>query len=354
MEKKRVIYIINPNSGVGRKGMLARQIRRETDTSKIDLEVLHTSYHGHAMDLARQYSNIADAVVAVGGDGTVNEVGTGLIGSRTALGIIPAGSGNGLARELDIPMRTAQAISVINEMYTRDIDVMRINDRYSLNVAGVGFDAFISHKFAKVKTRGPLQYMNLIAREYPKYTSAQYNITIDGHPLQRNAFLISFANSTQWGNNIHIAPNARIDDGLIDVCIVSEFPAHAIPSLLISLFNQTIDKNRYDEIILAKKIEIAAGRPLYAHVDGEPITITDGAQIEIMPLALRTIVPSPEFLKKWFFTPSDIKDLIQANLPQLPLPDINLKELQKLQNLPPIKNIKDLNALKNLRSPKKK
>lgn len=310
MIKKRVLYIVNPHSGVGKKRAIEMEILQRTDPDFVEYDIIHTEYGGHATELTLKYRDKVDVIVAVGGDGTVNEVGSGLINHKTAMGIIPCGSGNGLARELDIPLRSSLAIDVINETFTRRIDVMKINDSYSLNVSGIGFDAYISHKFAKVKTRGPLKYMNLIAREFPKYEPQEYVLTIDGHIFKRKAFLVSFANSSQWGNNVHIAPTAQMDDGLIDVCIVSEFPNLAIPSLLFSLFNQSIEKNKYDEIIQARNIEICSNEPLYGHADGEPIMIAPNTTISVMPLALNVVVPSQEFFKTSRFNPTTISGAI--------------------------------------------
>lgn len=319
MNRRKVIYIINPHSGVGRKNTIESEIETLTSRDEVDFKVIYTEYAGHAFELATQYRDTVDVVVAVGGDGTVNEIGSGLVGSGTALGIIPCGSGNGLARELDIPLRSSNAIEIINEGVVKLIDVMKIGDRYSLNMAGIGFDAFISHKFAKVKTRGPLQYMNLIAREYPRYKAREYVLDIDDHIFQRKAFFISFANSTQWGNNIHIAPEARIDDGLIDVCIVSEFPNYAIPALLVQLLSQNIDANKYDEIIKAKEVELFNKKSLLGHVDGEPVFIEPHAHISVLPLALNVVVPSDDYFTSSRFDPSNIKDFIQS---ALPLPNV--------------------------------
>lgn len=322
MKKKKIIYIVNPHSGVGKKSVIENAIREQTDNEQVEYEILHTKYHGHATELSRNYRDLVDCVVAVGGDGTVNEVGSGLIGSSTALAIIPAGSGNGLARELDIPMRTSLAIEVVNELNIKKIDVMRVAEHFSLNMSGIGFDAFVSHEFAKVKTRGPLQYMNLITRKFPDYEAKDYILKIDGNILKSKAFLISFANSAQWGNNIRIAPKAQVDDGLIDVCILSDFPDVAIPSLLFSLFNQSIEKNKYDEIIKAKSIEIQNDRELKAHVDGEPIIIAPGTEISILPLALNVVIPSQKFLNSRRFDTTTIKNLIQSNLSQIQFPNI--------------------------------
>lgn len=293
--KRRVLFLINPISGVGRKKVVEKIVKDELDAKTIDHEVIYTQYRGHANELAKFYAGKVDVVVAVGGDGTVNEVGAGLVHSSTALAIIPTGSGNGLARFLEIPLKIKQAVSVINALHIRMIDVLQVNDHYSLNVAGIGFDAYISKKFSEVKRRGPLQYMRLITQEFTTYKSESYRITIDGHPLEREAFLISFANSSQWGNNVHIAPGARIDDGLIDVCVVADFPKYEGPALLISLLDQSIDKSKYDEIIRARKIHIRHDSPLLGHVDGEPLMLGTDVDISILPLSLKVIVPPEQF-----------------------------------------------------------
>ena len=329
MEKKKVLYIVNPRSGIGKKKIIENEIVKRSDKETVAYEIVHTTHRGHAKELAEAAREEVDVVVAVGGDGTVNEVGSSLVWSRrTALGIIPTGSGNGLARELDIPMRASLAVDVINEFCTRQIDIMTIDGNISLNVAGVGFDAYISHKFADKKTRGPLQYMNLITKEFPEYEPEQYVLDIDGHIYQRTAFLISFANSSQWGNNIHIAPNAQMDDGLIDVCIVSEFPNTAIPSLLISLLSQSIDDNKYDEIIRTKSLQLRNEQPIMGHVDGEPVIIGPMAKVEISPLALKVVTPSAGFYAATRFNPSKIREQI-INTVREPIDGIR-KRLEEL------------------------
>lgn len=306
--KKQILYIVNPRSGTGRKKIIEKEICERTDRSEIDFEIVHTTHRGHAEEIARKHRDEAYAIVAVGGDGTVNEVGRGLIGGKASLGIIPCGSGNGLARELEIPLRTASAIDVINECERRTIDVLNVGDAISLNVAGVGFDAYISHLFADRKTRGPLQYVNLIAKEFPKYAPLEYTLDIDGDLFRRTAFLICFANSSQWGNNIHIAPRASMNDGLMDVCIVSEFPNMAIPSLVISLLSQSIDANKYDEMIRASKVELMNTEDVLGHVDGEPIVVKPHTKVWISPNALNVVVPSSCFFESQRFNPSKIRE----------------------------------------------
>ncbi len=330
MSKEKIVYVINPRSGLGEKQKIEQVIREKSDTGKVDFEIIYTKRRGQAHQIGLDQRDKASMVVAVGGDGTVNEVGTALIGSQTVLGIIPSGSGNGLARALDIPMRYSLAIDVLNEAQTRKIDVIKIGDHTSLNVAGIGFDAFISHKFQKKRTRGPIQYVNLIAREFPLYEAHRYRLNIDTHIFDRKAFLISFANSSQWGNNVHIAPGARLDDGLIDVCIISEFPNIAIPALVISLLNQEIDKNKYDEIIRAKSIELGNEEPILAHVDGEPVIVAPHATVSVEHLALNVVVPTQQFLDRHRYTPSLMVDMMQQRFPNLP----NIPQFPTLDGLP--------------------
>jgi diacylglycerol kinase (ATP) len=295
--KIRALYIINPASGIGRQKDMAKLIRKETDSSRLDIEIVFSEYPEHAFELSKDAAGKYDIVVAVGGDGTVNEVGRGLFNSSTALGILPTGSGNGLARFLQLPFKVNKSLEVINHGNIKSIDVIKINNYYSLNVAGIGFDAYISHQFAKKKKRGPLAYMQLISKEFPRYKSDHYQIEIDGESLELDAFLISFANSSQYGNNFYIAPQARIDDGLIDVCLIKDFPKYTAPALLISLVDQSIDKSKYDKIVKARKINISHPLPLQGHVDGEPVNLGRKVDIEIMPLALKVVIP-PIHLRK--------------------------------------------------------
>ncbi len=301
---KKALFIINPISGIGRQKSVEEIIRAEMDHKKWDVEIVFTTHKEHGFELSSQAAGHLDMVVAVGGDGTVNEIGRGLIGSSTALGIIPTGSGNGLARHLEIPFKINRAIQALNEAIFRSIDVIKVNEFYSFNVAGIGFDAYISHRFANRKRRGPLAYMQLITKEFTTYKSLLYKVTIDGQSQDWDAFLISFANSTQYGNNVHIAPQASIDDGLIDVCFIRDFPKVTAPALLISLLDQSIDKNKYDVIVKARKVSIHHPSNILGHVDGEPVKLGQDVEVEILPLSLKVIVP-PIHLKQTqnFFSP---------------------------------------------------
>jgi len=322
--KNRVLFLINPISGFGKQRTVEKAVETEIDHDKIEYSIAYTDYAGHARELARQAIGKYDVVVAVGGDGTVNEVGSALVNTTTALAIIPTGSGNGLARYLDIPLRVNRALQLINYMEKKDIDTLKVNDQVSLNVAGIGFDAHISHQFAKQKNRGPAGYVKLISREYTKYKSSVYRISIDGKTYELPAFMITFANSSQWGNNIHIAPQAKIDDGLIDVCIIKEFPIYEGPSLLISILDQSVDQRRYDVVTKARNITIECDNDLIAHIDGEPIELGEKAEIRIHPLSLRVIVPPKDYRKNILDPLMDLKELLP------PIPNIpNLPKMQK-------------------------
>lgn len=292
--KKKILFIVNPVSGIGKQKSVEGYIHSEMDKQKWDIEIKYTLRKGHAFELSSKAAGKYEIVVAVGGDGTVNETGRGLIASETALGIIPTGSGNGLARHLEIPFKINNAIRALNNPRFTPIDVIKMNEFYSLNLAGIGFDAYISHKFATRRNRGPLAYMQLITKEFTKYKASKYRVTIDKVTQEWDAFLISFANSTQYGNNFHIAPQAKVDDGLIDLCVIRDFPKVTAPALLISMIDMSIDMNKYDMIIKTPRVKIEFPEDLPGHVDGEPVMLGKEVNVNIVPLAVNVATPPPE------------------------------------------------------------
>ncbi|WP_430933304.1 diacylglycerol/lipid kinase family protein [Saccharicrinis sp. 156] len=321
---KRILFLINPVSGVGKQRTIERYIESELDCNKLSVDIDYTEFRAHARELAGKAVGQYDAVVAVGGDGTVNEVASKLVGTDTALAIVPTGSGNGLARFMQIPMRINKAIQSLNYFHEKKIDTMKVNQYCSVNVAGIGFDAHISHNFEGKKLRGPLGYLQLITTEFAGYQSDTYQLKIDGKVYNRKAFLISFANSSQYGNNIHIAPNAQIDDGLIDVSIIRDFPMFDAPAMIFSLLDKSINKNDNDEVVRAKRIEIEHPSELKAHVDGEPVLLGKKAIIEIKPLSLKIIVPPDHLIENSILDP--IKEIIPNIQDTLNLDNIwNLK-----------------------------
>ncbi|HAM98394.1 MAG TPA: diacylglycerol kinase [Marinilabiliales bacterium] len=290
MHKKRILFIINPKSGTGKHPEFIRQLDSTLNPHKFSYEIVYTEYRGHATQLSTQAKDTFDMVVAVGGDGTVNEVAKGLINCGNCLmGIIPIGSGNGLARHLKIPMRVKEAIDILNLQRTQVIDTATINGEHFVNVAGIGFDAHIAHLFATASKRGPIPYMKIATYEFHRYKPLAYEVYIEGQPYHLEAFLISFANSAQFGNNAYISPHAIINDGLLDVCLMSEFPKVEAGQLAIKLFNKRMHKSRYMKIVRGTHIKIITNDKIPAHLDGEPVYFPNEIEINVNPSSLTMI-----------------------------------------------------------------
>lgn len=292
MDKKRTIcFIVNPISGVGRQKIIEKLIDQNLDRTIFDYEIAYTKAAKHAIELARNAAaKNTDIVVAVGGDGSVNETAKGLVNSNTAMAIIPTGSGNGLARHLKIPLNLKNAMAVINSGKCVSIDTIQMNEETFANVAGIGFDAHIGWEFAKFGKRGFSSYLKVITREFPKYKAQNFELKIDGKTSTENAYLISFANGSQWGNNAYIAPTADISDGIMDIAILRDFKFWNGISIGLRLFRKTLHESKHLDIIKAKEVFITQQGNI-AHIDGEPIEIGKQLHIKVNPLSLRVIVP---------------------------------------------------------------
>jgi lipid kinase, YegS/Rv2252/BmrU family len=263
---------MNPISGTSDKKDIPYLIEELLDKEQFDYSIRETEYAGHAYEIAKESKEQGiDIVVAVGGDGTVNEVGRALVHSNTALGIIPTGSGNGLARHLLIPMKIKGAIQVLNDCEITDLDYGIINEHPFFCTCGVGFDAFISEKFAEAGKRGPITYLENILKEGLKYEPETYEIEAGNGTIKKKAFLISCANASQYGNNAYIAPQASMSDGMIDVIIMEPFDALEASQISIEMFNKTLDKNNKIKTFRSKEIKIYRKAPGVIHYDGDPV-----------------------------------------------------------------------------------
>ncbi|TDQ09793.1 diacylglycerol/lipid kinase family protein [Pedobacter metabolipauper] len=292
MSKSNILFIINPISGGKDKLKIPALIDANIDRSKFNPNFSFTEYIGHASEIAEEAANKNfDVIVAVGGDGTINEVAAKVMQYDKILGIIPFGSGNGLARFLKIPIKTAEAIKVINKFDVKVIDTATFNEKRFFNMAGMGFDAYISAVFAGNKSRGLAGYLKLGMKEVLSYRSQDYDLIIDGKEYTRNAFVISIANSSQYGNNAHIAPAASITDGLLDVCIIKKFPMYKLPVLAYQMLNATTDQSDLVEIIKGSSIKIVRSQNDAIHIDGEPFFMGKEIDIAILPLSLNIITP---------------------------------------------------------------
>ena len=289
-DQKKILFVINPISGGKKKTAFNKKVLEVLDLKKFNPTFQQTTKPNHAYELGRKaIEEKYDAVIAVGGDGTINELGAALIGSGVPLGIIPEGSGNGLALYLGIPMNETAAIRRLNRFETVDVDCGTINEKPFFNIAGLGFDASVSDRFANDSIRGPIGYLRSVINVLGKYKPCHYTLTIDGKKYEREAFMISVANSPQYGNNAYIAPNASVNDGVLDVCIVHKFPLYILPMMVYHLFNRSADQSEYVEIIPGRNILIERDDSGPVHVDGEPLTLMGDLQIEVKPSSLKII-----------------------------------------------------------------
>lgn len=291
-EKKKISFIINPKSGTQGKEHVLNLLDEKLDKEKYAKEVVYTEYAGHAVEIAAQKAKEGVfAVVAVGGDGTINEIARSLVHTKTALGIIPCGSGNGLARHLQISMDPKKAIEIINEGIIDVIDYGKINDIYFFCTCGVGFDAFVSLKFAKAGRRGPLTYLEKTLLESLKYQPETYELETEDETLKYKAFLIACGNASQYGNNAYITPQATLTDGLLDVTILEPFTVLDVPSLSFQLFNKTIDQNSRIKTFRCKTLRIHRTKPGVVHFDGDPMMMGENIDVEVIKEGLQVIIP---------------------------------------------------------------
>lgn len=280
--KRKILFIINPISGTGKKKVVEKLLDSEVDKSVVDFEIKYTDFAGHAKEIAREVvkSNSHQTVVAVGGDGSVNEVANGLIGSNVSMGIIPAGSGNGFARHLGIPLKFKKAIRTIISGAIKTVDTGVLNNEKFVGVAGAGFDAFISKKFDEAPSRGFWTYFKLTLSEYLKYSERVYTINVNGEKLECNALILSFCNSCQWGNNAFIAPNADTSDGYLRLAIVRKMPVLSIPFFAYKLFNKKVNTSKYYKEIKFQTAKVTQFESL-VHIDGEPIDLAQELNITV-------------------------------------------------------------------------
>lgn len=291
-DKKKIVFIINPISGAQNKEVILKWVSEKLDKEKYVQELLYTERAGHAVEIAAQkVKEEVHAVVAIGGDGTINEIARSLVHSQTALGIIPCGSGNGLARHLQIPMEPKKAIEVINEGVMEVIDYGKINEVPFFCTCGVGFDAFVSLQFSKAGKRGPLTYLEKTLLESLKYRPETYELEMDGSTLRYKAFLIACGNASQYGNNAYITPQAALNDGLLDVTILEPFTVLDVPSLSFQLFNKTINQNSRIKTFRCQALRIHRSKPGVVHFDGDPMMTGENIDVKIVKKGLQVIVP---------------------------------------------------------------
>lgn len=296
---EKVFFIVNKYSGKGFQEKVEGQIIDACMTAGVEGTIEYTQHKGHATALAREAAAAGfSRIFARGGDGTVNEAARGLVHSSAALGILPAGSGNGLARHLGVPLSLPAALRQLSHFRMLTMDTLRINDGLSVNVSGFGFDGYVASLFGKDGKRGLLGYSKLVLREFLRYKTFEISAEIDGKISHHKAFMVAVANASQFGNNAVVAPDASVSDGIVDVCFIKKVPLiEAIP-FLTKLFQGRIRKSRFVTLVKAKNFKAQLSSPQPYHLDGEPAKPTARFDVAVQPDSLRVIVPEPQRQKR--------------------------------------------------------
>lgn len=285
--KKKILFIVNPISGTSKKENMEFLIARWVDKEKFDCNVHYTQYAGHATEIVYQNRHLYDAIAAVGGDGTVNEVAKALTGSETALYIIPTGSGNGLARHLHIPVGIRPALFRLNTYEETMIDTCKVNDTPFFCTSGMGFDAEVAHRFSLASSRGLMTYMITSFTTFFTYQPQVYEIEIDGQHITKQLHLLTCANAGQYGNDAYISPAADISDGNIDLCMVKPLGIVRATTFSLRLFSYSMHRSKSVEIVKAKNVKIKRQNSDWIHVDGEPVAMPAELNYQILPKSLK-------------------------------------------------------------------
>ena len=288
----RICFILNPTSGTNRKQDVPALLARYAAAAGAEFDIRLTRYAGHAEELARQAAAEGFRVVAaVGGDGTVNEVARGLLGTAAALGIVPRGSGNGLARHLHIPLDLPGAVRRLCQPTFQRIDGGEINGHPFFCTAGLGFDAHVSKMFARAGTRGLSTYVKVALREYRRFRPVPVQVTLEGQDLfDTHCYVLALANAAQYGNNAYIAPRADIQDGLLDVCLIDGLSLPRAVRVGLGLALGTLATSGGAVYHTTQHVLVRAAEPLGFHVDGDYVADATEFEVLLHPLALEVAV----------------------------------------------------------------
>ena len=291
MTRKKLLFIINPISGIKSKKSIETIIKDNVDFKKYEIEIVFSNYPKHAEKLSKERGLEFDLIVAVGGDGSINEIAKEISRVNKPLAIIPMGSGNGLARHLNIPLDVKKAVQTLGDGRLKYVDTAKLNGHFFISIAGIGFDSEVAAEYANTKSRGFITYARIAIQKYFKYKEASYDIILDNKEYKRKAFMISFANSSQFGYNTRISPKADCSDSYLDVCIVKKPKVYQIPKLLYQLWTRNADKSKHIEIIKAQKISLKQSDNEFANIDGESIQVGNFIEIDLKERDLEVMVP---------------------------------------------------------------
>ena len=292
--KKRILFIINPKSGTGRYRRVPSRVERFLDREQFDYDIRYTEYRGHAKELAAQAVREGfSIVVSVGGDGTLNEIVQSLAGTDTALALFPTGSGNGLAHHMHLPFNLKRAVMLLNQDHLERIDTVSLNGQVYASIAGVGFDAYVAERYSHVRHRGFFPYLHIVLANYLRYQPRTYCLTDGGKTMEVRALLVSFANSSQWGFDVKISPEASVQDGLVNVTVVQKPPLYALPRVLLFLLSGNLNRvGKYVKIYKMQQFSVKSkdNKPLFTHLDGDFIGMQPQVEMRIRPMSLQMVL----------------------------------------------------------------
>lgn len=291
MHKKRCLFIINPISGLGKQKIIPDLLYKYLDHHKFSYEIVLSEYAGHTPVLTSKHQNEFDIIVAVGGDGTVNEVATALVDTSTSMAVVPLGSGNGFARYLDISTQASKAILQLNTSRSTQFDTGLLNQKAFFNVSGVGFDGQISKIFAEQLRRGYMTYARCVMEEFQTYAPKKFRYELNGQMIEEDYFLIAFANTTQYGNNAIIAPQAKANDGLLDIVLVRPFPPIHLPAFTMMALFSNLHRSPYVKIIKTQSFSLDNEEEAPIHIDGEFLNHDKLIEVRIKPKSLHVMAP---------------------------------------------------------------
>jgi diacylglycerol kinase (ATP) len=290
--KKNACFILNPFSGVKDNDYIRQSIEQHIDKNQYEFEIIDTQYAGHATILAKDaVKRGCDVVVAVGGDGTINEVAAALAHTDVTLGVLPAGSGNGFAMHIGMGRNIVKAVEILNTCKSEKIDVCYINDTPYINLAGVGFDATIAYKYKRTQRRGFIGYLKFSLKEAIHIRFQKFVVKVDGKEIADEFLTIAIANAPMYGYNFVIAPMALYNDGKLEVVLIKKMPVWRYFFSLWRLLNKSIHKSSIAECYKAETVEILCDSKTYAHIDGEGFEINGKQIFTVKPSALNVLIP---------------------------------------------------------------
>ena len=294
---EKILFIVNPIAGVRNNVNMPDIISRNIDEQKYNFDIALTQYAGHAKRIAADaVEQNYDIIVAVGGDGSVNEIASQLVHKNVTLGIIPLGSGNGLAFKMGLLREQKKAMQIINQGITKQIDVVKMNNHFVFSNAGVGFEGQVIEHFEKTKARGLKEYMRVYLQQLFNYKPFKVKIKIDTQTIDREVFTLNFTNSGQYGYNIGYAPDAKLDDGFFELCIVNNFARWKVVFFFMMCVINKQHWLKNLEVMKVKSVTVQTPEPYYVQLDGDRVEKNNYFDVQVLPQALRVIVPAEKLL----------------------------------------------------------